>query len=101
MTYIDHSFVFRQQLHVYPFGMPLWFTAKTYGYGWTPAAWQGWVVLALYVALSFGTFVAVESYSLSEKESVIVFAPLMLLYTVVLLFICARTGEKARWRWGK
>lgn len=80
--------------------MKHWFRAKTYGYGWTPATWQGWLVLALYLALIFATFFVIDSYSLSEKESVIVFLPLMLVYTFALIFICVRTGEKARWRWG-
>ena len=22
-----------------------WFKAKTYGYGWTPATWQGWGII--------------------------------------------------------
>lgn len=27
----------------------LWFKRKTYGWGWTPVAWQGWLVIVLYV----------------------------------------------------
>ena len=29
-----------------------WFPAKRYGYGWgIPSSWQGWLVLAVFVAL--------------------------------------------------
>jgi hypothetical protein len=29
-----------------------WFRAKRYGWGWgLPAKWQGWLILAVYVAL--------------------------------------------------
>ena len=32
-----------------------WFPAKTVGYGWgPPRRWQGWVVLALYMAAVIG-----------------------------------------------
>ena len=27
-----------------------WFKAKIYGWGWVPARWQGWLVIAVYVA---------------------------------------------------
>ena len=27
----------------------LWFKAKTYGYGWYPVTWQGWLVILIYV----------------------------------------------------
>jgi hypothetical protein len=33
--------------------MPRWFCRKTFGYGWTPVTWQGWLVLALFVAIVF------------------------------------------------
>ena len=26
-----------------------WFKRKLYGWGWTPARWQGWVVLVVYI----------------------------------------------------
>ena len=28
-----------------------WFKRKLYGWGWTPATWQGWLVLAVFVVL--------------------------------------------------
>ncbi len=31
---------------------PYWFPAKRYGWGWgAPSAWQGWVVLLVFIAL--------------------------------------------------
>lgn len=81
--------------------MKLWFKAKTYGYGWTPCSWEGWLVLAVYLALTFITVAVIDSYSLSERASAMIFIPLAIIYTSVLLFTCVRTGEKARWRWGE
>jgi hypothetical protein len=31
--------------------MPRWFCKKRFGYGWTPATWQGWLVTALFVGV--------------------------------------------------
>lgn len=28
-----------------------WFKAKPFGWGWTPATWQGWLIMVLYIAL--------------------------------------------------
>lgn len=81
--------------------MKLWFRAKTYGYGWTPVTWQGWLVTGAYVALTLGTLAVINTLSLSEAQASLIFVPFALVYTFLLFFICVRTGEKARWRWGK
>lgn len=78
-----------------------WFKAKVYGWGWYPVTWQGWLVTLVFVGAIGG-----NSYWISENSQ---FADEMLLYhlllvivlTVLLLFICYKTGEKPRWRWGK
>ncbi len=30
-----------------------WFARKTFGWGWTPASWQGWLVTACFLAIVF------------------------------------------------
>lgn len=30
--------------------MPRWFRKKRFGYGWTPATWQGWTVMDIFIA---------------------------------------------------
>lgn len=79
----------------------LWFRAKTYGYGWTPCSWQGWLVLLAYIALSLLTFLTIDAKSHSGSDMLLGFVPLFLVYTFVLILICVKTGEKAKWRWGK
>ena len=32
--------------------MARWFRRKRWGYGWTPVTWQGWLVVALFVAIA-------------------------------------------------
>lgn len=79
----------------------LWFKAKTYGWGWTPVTWQGWLVVALYL-------VCVAYYAKDigglEMDTVNRFANFFIGLcglTVLLIWICYKKGEKPRWSWGK
>ena len=78
----------------------LWFKAKGYGWGWTPASWEGWLVLAAYAALLVRIFWDIDRVSHSASDTLIDFAPRFLLVTAVLYWICWVKGEKPRWRWG-
>jgi len=75
-----------------------WFAAKRYGYGWgLPVRWQGWVVLAGYLALVFGGI----NYFRPRVDLPSLLAYLVVL-TAVLVVIMAVKGERPlRWRWGK
>jgi hypothetical protein len=79
----------------------IWFPAKRYGWGWgPPVRWQGWAVIAGWLA-AFGTGVILVTRS--GLEPAIVVALLLvfsLLWSGVLLAICWAKGETPRWRWG-
>lgn len=79
----------------------IWFKAKEYGWGWYPSTFQGFLIIILYIVLVVETFMLVERYAVSEKDAVMTFVPLMVLYTAALIIICYLTGEKPEWRWGK
>lgn len=32
----------------------MWFKPRTFGYGWSPATWEGWVATAIWMAVSGG-----------------------------------------------
>ena len=71
---------------------PEWFEPKRYGYGsGLPIAWQGWVVLGLYLAV---VFLAIWLF---EKHPLATFAVLVPA-TALLLLITART-TRGGWRW--
>ncbi|HEY2433259.1 MAG TPA: hypothetical protein VGI12_11350 [Vicinamibacterales bacterium] len=73
-----------------------WFSAKRSGWGWgPPSAWQGWVVLILYLALVFGGI----PYVHATRGSVVYVAYVFVL-TAALVAVCWLTGERPRWRWG-
>ena len=74
----------------------IWFPAKRYGWGWGfPIAWQGWIVLLVYlVLLFFGT------NEFLRTQNLMFFAYLAVI-TFGLIVVCYQKGETPRWRWGK
>ncbi|WP_042263873.1 hypothetical protein [Paraburkholderia heleia] len=74
-----------------------WFRAKRHGWGWgLPLAWQGWVVLAVYVLSIFPVAVF-----FGPHRHPFAFAALVILATLALSVVCWLKGEPPRWRWGK
>lgn len=78
----------------------LWFKAKRYGWGWTPAGWQGWAVIVIYVAILLHFFLAVSERLYSLTDTIISFLISALGPTIILIWICYQKGEPPRWRWG-
>ena len=73
-----------------------WFPAKTYGWGWgLPATWQGWLVMAVYLA---GILAA--SLLLNPANQPGMFSGAVLALSLLLVLVCWKTGEPPRWRWG-
>lgn len=80
---------------------PIWFKAKTYGYGWYPATWQAWLIMAIWFAVVFLNFLRIGPTSLSETDNLIGFIVETIILSIILVAICYWTGEKPGWRWGK
>ncbi|PIR54143.1 hypothetical protein COU75_02410 [Candidatus Peregrinibacteria bacterium CG10_big_fil_rev_8_21_14_0_10_42_8] len=76
-----------------------WFKAKLYGWGWVPVKREGWLVLAVYIALVLAFALTIDEQSPPEEVMFTFLLPLLLL-TGALIRICYRTGEKPRWQWG-
>lgn len=76
-----------------------WFVRKTYGWGWVPATWQGWLVLFVYIILLTLFSFTVDEYS-SFREIILTFILPVLFLTITLIRICYKKGEKPRWQWG-
>ena len=73
-----------------------WFPAKRYGWGWGfPATWQGWVLIALYVAL-----IGAGAVVISPPSRPGVFVGYLTVLSVLLVAVCWAKGEPPRWRWG-
>jgi hypothetical protein len=76
-----------------------WFAPKRYGLGaGLPIAWQGWVLLGVYLALVCGLAMLAES---SHRLGLAVALPGIVLATIALVLIVhKRTRGGWRWRWG-
>jgi hypothetical protein len=74
---------------------PEWFAPKRYGFGaGLPISWQGWLVVAIYVAAAVAAAIAFAG------KPLIVIAVLFPL-TALMILIAARTTRGGwRWRWG-
>lgn len=77
----------------------LWFKAKTYGWGWTPCSWEGWLVTGVYVALIVLLALTLDEAS-PVREVMFIFVLPVVLLTITLIRIAYARGEKPRWRWG-
>jgi hypothetical protein len=76
--------------------MDYWFPAKRYGWGWgLPVAWQGWVVLGIFVVL-----LAAGALMLLPSHGPIAFVAYVIFLCVCLTAVCWTKGEAPRWRWG-
>ena len=73
-----------------------WFKRKLYGWGWTPATKEGWLV-----TVGFLAFIIWYAFRLETMAQVglLEVAPLIAA-VVVLITVCYKTGESPRWQWG-
>jgi hypothetical protein len=78
----------------------LWFKAKCYGWGWTPATWQGWAVTLAYAAVIIAAALTIDESSPS-REVIFTFALPVTLASLAMIRICYAKGESPRWRWGE
>jgi hypothetical protein len=76
-----------------------WFKRKLYGWGWTPATWQGWAITLAYIV-----FVVLLALTLDEKspdrEIMFTFLLPVTLLTIMFIRIAYKKGEKPKWTWG-
>lgn len=79
----------------------LWFRNKTYGYGWYPVTWQGWLAIVVYVVVISVVAYVFAWYIPDEVLFTWVYTPFVFVVTAVLIFVSYKKGEKPRWQWGK
>jgi hypothetical protein len=76
-----------------------WFRRKIWGWGWTPATWQGWAILGVYIVALAGFALTLDERSTS-REVLFTFVLPMVLLTATLIRIAYKTGEPPKWQWG-
>lgn len=77
-----------------------WFKAKLYGWGWTPATWQGWMTIIIFAILITVNAYRLEAFGGEVTYFIKRFVPQTITLTGILLGICYVTGESPRWQWG-
>lgn len=76
-----------------------WFKRKLFGWGWTPATWQGWVITGLYIVVVLMAALTINENSPREEVFFTFLMPLFF-FTVVFMRIAYKKGEKPKWSWG-
>lgn len=77
----------------------IWFKTKTYGWGWTPITWEGWLMVFLYVIAVVGSlhyFLTHPILSQYDYRAPITFCA----FTTLLILVSFARGEKPGWNWG-
>lgn len=77
-----------------------WFKRKLYGWGWTPARWQGWATLLFYLVFVVLDFIRIDRVTYSSGDTLGQFLPQAFLLTLVLIVVCYKKGESPKWQWG-
>ena len=81
-------------------GDRLWFRAKRLGWGWVPATWEGWLVVAFFVAWTvLPTMILAKLDGTWTPRLTASWAAHAAVMTAALVGVCWRTGERPRWRW--
>lgn len=83
--------------------MSLWFHARKYGWGWTPATIQGWLVMAGFfvaVAINIAVLVCRMRNGVDLRSALIAFLVWQAVLVCALITVCWMTGERPHWRWG-
>jgi uncharacterized membrane protein len=77
-----------------------WFKRKLYGWGWTPAKWQGLVVVLVAIGLIILNGLLLARVEHPATWMLVWFFVKIGIIVTVLLYICFKKGEKPRWQWG-
>lgn len=77
-----------------------WFKRKLYGWGWTPAKWQGWAIILVFILFVLWTGFDLASYKEPTNTQLFWFFAKLVIAVFILIAICYKTGEKPRFQWG-
>ncbi len=70
-----------------------WFKRKKYGFGWTPATKEGWILTITAVLLMIASATTI-------KKNPLLGITYILLIIITFITICCQKGEKLAWQWG-
>lgn len=77
-----------------------WFKNKRFGIGWTPATWEGWLCIGVFILWVIGIMLRFETLGFSESATLEQFVYPVFFGVFVLIVVSAKTGEPLQWRFG-
>lgn len=77
-----------------------WFKRKLYGYGWTPATKEGWLVTLAVVAFVFYKAISFDMGGYPESEAMDRVIVPVFAAVGFLVLVCIFKGESPKWMWG-
>ncbi len=77
-----------------------WFKRKFYGWGWSPASWEGWAFITIYIAILTLNAFRLDAPGLSVQQVLGDILPETAFLTILLIAICYCKGETPHWQWG-
>ncbi len=77
-----------------------WFKRKLYGWGWTPATTEGWLVTIAFALLIAVNFLHINATAETTNDVIRPFVFQTILLLIALIAICYEKGERPRWQWG-
>ena len=77
-----------------------WFKRKLYGWGWFPVKWQGWLTIAIFILFVLLSSLDLKSDSNLADTKITEFLFKIILFVIILIYICYKKGEKPKWQWG-
>ena len=77
-----------------------WFKRKIWGWGWTPATWEGWLTLFVFIILIVWNFLRIDRASHSISDTLIGALVPTAVLIAALIVVCYSKGERPRWSWG-
>jgi len=78
-----------------------WFKRRRYGYGWTPATYEGWLILGIYLVIVAIATTAVNTSPNRTAGDEAIFLVGILAATLCLVGTAITKGPQPKWRWGK
>ena len=72
----------------------VWFRAKTMGWGWYPATWEGWLISLIFAAVFLNTTNFFQITTNSFPAFLKYFLPSTIIILILFIWITKKTSEK-------
>lgn len=81
-----------------------WFKPKKFGYGYTPAGWEGWLAVMVYALVLAGGIALIVHLIAPAQDiwEILLTIAWTAVTTIAFMAVAApRTEGEIRWRWGR